>query len=73
MGVTLILLTESKFTLLTFVWGQYVPIRYDTVCFIPVQYIPIHYFLTFLTSPYVSSLKESQPSELHQPKEWWGI
>ncbi len=60
------------FTQSAMVQGRYVP--YVTSPYVSSRTIrPRTLFSDIFKSPYVLSLKESQPTELHQPMNWLGI
>ncbi len=46
---------------------------YGDVSYVLVRYVPVTLFPDVFTSPYVSSLKKSQPIELHLPMDRLGI
>ncbi len=56
--------------MLKLVQGRYVPVCYGPVRFVPYDR-PRTIFFDFFTFPYVSSLNESQATELHQPWIDW--
>jgi hypothetical protein len=60
------------------VQGCYVPVCnvlvcYVSVCYVPVCFVSVRYVPEIFVSLYISSLNESQPRELHQPRIGWAF